>query len=297
MGTVTKQSAPNIALIGVGLIGGSFVQALRQHDRVGHVVGVGRGEDNLKLAKSLGIIDRYTFDIGDAVKNADIVMISTPVGATEAVLKAMMPHLADETIVTDVGSVKAAVVQVARSVMGDQIDQFVPVHPIAGSETSGAGAATPDLFVDHQVIVTPLSETRTAFVDSISALWALTGAQVAEMDENLHDQILGVTSHLPHVLVYALIDYLSKQPQQEAHYKFAAGGLYDLTRIASSDAVMWRDICLNNSDNLVKMMRDYAQDINHLADKIETGESAQVQDLFQHAKQVRAKLARVRKQS
>ena len=286
---------PKLVLIGVGLIGGSLLKVLQKENVLGEAVGVGRGEENLKRACAMGVIDRYTHDAAEAVLDADMVIIATPVGAFEGILAQILPHLKKDAIVTDVGSVKAEIVLAARRVMGDRIDQFVPAHPIAGSENSGVAAAMVNLFVDHNVIITPLPETRAECRSVVEQMWRLTGARIVEMGVDLHDQVLGVTSHLPHVIVFALIDYLSRQDELDLHYQFAAGGLYDLTRIASSDARMWSDICLNNKDKLIPIMRDYAQDLLHMADQIEADKGDGLIEQFKQAKLARSRVADYRK--
>ena len=286
---------PKLVLIGVGLIGGSLLKALQLENAVGEAIGVGRGLENLELAESMGVIDRFTHDAAAAVRDADMVVIATPVGAFESILKQILPNLKKNAIVTDVGSVKEEIVASARRVMGAQIDQFVPAHPIAGSEHSGVAAAMDNLFVDHNVIITPLVETQAEYRSVVEQMWQLTGARIVEMEVDLHDQILGVTSHLPHVIVFALIDYLSRQDNQALHYKFAAGGLYDLTRIASSDARMWGDICLNNKEKLIPIMRNYAQALMQMADQIEEDEGDQLIQKFEQAKLARSRVADYRK--
>jgi prephenate dehydrogenase len=286
---------PRLALIGVGLIGGSLLKVLKKENAVGEVIGVGRGIENLQLAQSMGVIDRFTHDAAEAVIEADMVVIATPVGAFEPILKEIMPHLKKDAIITDVGSVKGEIVRAARHVMGDRIDQFVPAHPIAGAECSGVAAAIGNLFVDHNVILTPLPETRTEFSTVIEQMWRLTEARVVNMDIDLHDQVLGVTSHLPHLLVFALIDYLSKQDNQALHYQFAAGGLYDLTRIASSDARMWSDICLNNKEKILPVLREYAQSLLQMAEQIEADEGDVLIKEFEHAKLARSRVSDYRK--
>ena len=286
---------PRLAIIGVGLIGGSLLKALRRENAVGEVVGVGRGVDNLKLAQDMGVIDRYTHDVAEAVAEADMVVIATPVGSFETILAQAMPVLKKDAIVTDVGSVKKEIVEAARRVMGDRIEQSVPGHPIAGAEHTGVSASMVNLFVDHHVIITPLPETRSEYSVVVEQMWRTTEARVVEMDIDLHDQVLGVTSHLPHVIVFALIDYLSRQDNQGLHYQFAAGGLYDLTRIASSDARMWTDICLNNKEKLIPIIRDYAQELVRMADQIEADQGERLMEEFEHAKEARSRVADYRK--
>jgi len=286
---------PKLVLIGVGLIGGSLLKVLQNEQAVGEVVGVGRGLENLQLAESMGVIDRFTHDAAEAVREADMVVIATPVGAFESILQQILPNLKNDAVVTDVGSVKGEIVDAARRVMGDRIDQFVPAHPIAGAEHSGVAAAMINLFVDHNVIITSLPETGSEYRLIVEQMWQLTGARIVEMEIDLHDRVLGVTSHLPHVIVFALIDYLSRQDQQALHYQFAAGGLYDLTRVASSDARMWSDICLNNKEKLVPIIRDYAQELVRMADQIEADKGDDLIEEFEHAKLARSRVADYRK--
>jgi len=286
---------PKLVLIGVGLIGGSLAKVLQKEKAVGEIVGVGRGVENLQLAVSMGVINRFTHDAAEAVRDADMVVIATPVGAFETILQQILPNLSKDAIVTDVGSVKGEIVQAARRVMGERIDQFVPAHPIAGAEHSGVAATMVNLFVDHNVIITSLPETKSEYRSIVEQMWRLTEARIVEMDIQLHDQVLGVTSHLPHIIVFALIDYLSRQDQQELHYQFAAGGLYDLTRIASSDARMWGDICLNNKEKLIPIVRDYAQELLRMADQIEADKGDELIDEFEHAKLARSRVADYRK--
>lgn len=297
MNTEAPFSIQKLALIGVGLIGGSLVQALREQKAVTEVVGVGRSVENLMLAKSLGVVDDYTHDVAAAVQDADMVVIAAPVGAFAQILREVLPNLGTDAIVTDVGSVKGEVVKAAIDILGDRISQFVPAHPVAGSEKSGVAAANPKLFINHNIILTPLSETNLEFKNRVERMWRLTGADVVDMEVALHDQILGVTSHLPHVIVYALMNYLAKQNDQEMHYQFAAGGLFDLTRIASSDAVMWGDILLNNKEKIIDIVRDYAAELNAMADQIQADEKGNLIQSFEHAKQTRATLADYRKPS
>ncbi len=284
-----------LALIGVGLIGGSLVKALRGQNAVGEVVGVGRKVENLKLAQSMGLLDQYTHHVDEAVKDADVVVLATPVGELESLLSKIMPNLGQDAVVTDVGSVKGAVIDAARRAMGNRFDQFVPAHPIAGSEASGAAAARADLYKDHVVVITPTAEMRTAFGTKVTQMWQAVGAEVFEMDIELHDQVLGVTSHLPHAIVYALMNYLSQQKDPPTYYRFAAGGLYDLTRIASSDALMWKDILLNNKGKIVEIMREFSIELLQIADSIDAGDEALLLQRFERAKQVRGELSKIRK--
>ncbi len=284
-----------LALIGVGLIGGSLAMALREQKVIGEVVGVGRSIENLQLAKSMGVVDSYTHHVAEAAKDADMIVIATPVGTFEQILSDLLPVLAPDAIVTDVGSIKGEIIRSAIELMGDRVQQFVPAHPIAGGEKSGVQAAFSHLFVDHNTIITPLVQTSAVSKARIEQMWRLVGARVVDMPISAHDQVLGVTSHLPHIIVYALINYLAKQEDQETHYQFAAGGLYDLTRIASSDAVMWRDICMSNKEKIVPIVREYADELLQVAAQIEAGQADDIEQRFNQAKRTRSNLADYRK--
>ncbi len=284
---------PKLILVGVGLIGGSLVRSLRLHQAVGEVVGVGRGEANLKRAVKLGILDRYYFDAGDAVaaEGGDLLVIATPVNTTREVLEQLVPHLPDAMIITDVGSTKISVIADAKAVLGAQFGQFIPAHPIAGRETSGADAAIDDLYVNHKLIVTPTGEERPQSVAVIEAMWRLVGANVVRMNPADHDSILAVTSHLPHILAYALVDFLSQKLDSDQYFDLAAGGFYDFTRIASSDPVMWRDISLSNQKELVAQIKAFQAGLSALSDMIEKGDGDALAKVFDAARQTRARVA------
>ena len=284
-----------IALCGFGLIGSSIARAVRRGNLANPIAAYSRRQSTREECAKLGIVDSLHADPADAVRDADLVIICVHLGAYKDMARAMAPALKAGAIVTDVGSVKEEIVAAARRVMGTQIDQFVPAHPIAGSEHSGVAAAMVNLFVDHNVIITPLAETRAECRSVVEQMWRLTGARIVEMDVDLHDQILGVTSHLPHIIVFALIDYLSRQDKQALHYQFAAGGLYDLTRIASSDARMWSDICLNNKEKLLPVLREYAQSLLQMAEQIEADEGDALIKEFEHAKLARSRVSDYRK--
>ncbi|MFT5260408.1 MAG: prephenate dehydrogenase [Saprospiraceae bacterium] len=288
-------SIDRLALVGVGLIGGSLVQALKQHSAVKTVIGVDQNAKNLQQALDLRTIDEATNDIAAAVNAADIVVLATPVMTIERVLESIKPHLNAKTTITDVGSVKGLVVDQAKHILGNQFPQFVPGHPIAGSENSGVLAAFPSLFEDHRVILTPTEETSVKAVEVTSNMWAATGAQVELMPVEQHDKILAVTSHLPHVLAYALMQFLNQQPDQQTYFRLAAGGLYDFTRIASSDPVMWRDICIGNKQHLSEQLRAFSKDLERFADLIEAEQSQPLEASFTAAKEARTQVASFRK--
>ncbi|QIT54632.1 prephenate dehydrogenase/arogenate dehydrogenase family protein [Aquisalimonas sp. 2447] len=278
----------SVALIGVGLIGGSWALGLREAGLVdGTVTGCGRSLDNLETARERGIIDHATTDLRDAVGGADLVVLSVPLGAVRGVLETIRDDLADHAIVTDVGSAKQCVVDDARQVLGDAASRFVPGHPIAGNEKSGAAAAFPELFRGRRVILTPEADTERAAVERVRALWEAVGASVACMTAAHHDDVLAATSHLPHMLAYSLVDTLSRWSDRDEVFAYAAGGFRDFTRIASSDPEMWRDICLANREALLEAMERYMADLQELREAVRHGDGDRLEAVFSHAKATR----------
>ncbi|MES9942279.1 MAG: prephenate dehydrogenase/arogenate dehydrogenase family protein [Candidatus Thiodiazotropha sp. 6PLUC2] len=276
-----------LAIIGVGLIGGSVAMALREEGRVKEVVGCGRGSANLQKAEEMGVIDHYTHDIAQAVNGADMVLLAIPLGAIRSALEAMRDHLSDNVVVTDAGSVKGSVVADVEAVFQGVPDFFVPGHPIAGTERSGVEAAFPELYRNRRVILTPLKETRPEAVARVEQLWCDCGADVSKMSVEHHDEVLAATSHLPHMLAYALVDSLSRMKENDEIFRFAAGGFRDFTRIASSNPVMWRDICIANQKALTEMLTGFANELHGLAGLLEKGDESGLLALFESAKSAR----------
>ncbi len=276
-----------LAVIGVGLIGGSLAMALREEGWVREVVGCGRGEANLRKARELGVIDHSTHDPAEAVRGADMVLLAVPLGAMRATLDAIRDHLAPNAVVTDAGSVKGSVIRDAQAVFGRVPDFFVPGHPIAGTERSGVEAAFATLYRNRRVILTPTDETRPEALHRVEALWTQCGAEVTCMSVEHHDQVLAATSHLPHMLAYSLVDTLSRMKENDEIFNYAAGGFRDFTRIASSNPVMWRDICLANQAALGGMLTRFADELHELARLLEQGDSEGLLKLFSSAKQAR----------
>lgn len=241
---------PVLVIVGVGLMGGSFAAALRMAGQVGKVIGVGRNVPALERARELGLIDEVgTLD--SAVPGADLVMLSVPVGATESTLRAMLPHLDEHTIVSDVGSTKADVVAAARRAMGARINQFVPGHPIAGSERSGPDAALADLYVGRTIILTPLAENSGADVDFMRLAWEACQGKVRAMSIDSHDVALASVSHVPHLLSFAYLGQVMGAPDAALRLELAGSGFRDFTRIAGGSPDMWRDIFVANSDAIL----------------------------------------------
>ena len=288
--TIASPLIRRLCIIGVGLIGGSLARALKQAGEVSEVVGCGRNEDNLHAAVRLGVVDRYDTDPARAVVGADVVVIAVPLGAIEPVLRAIVPHLAPEAVVTDVGSAKGSVVADVERIYGGIPPHFVPGHPIAGTEQSGVEASFATLFQRRRVILTPLAETAATAHRLIQRMWELTGAEVVDMGVRHHDAVLAATSHLPHMLAYTLVDTLARLDDRAEIFRYAAGGFRDFTRIASSDPKMWHDICVANREQLLEMIALFSADLNRLAEAIRTDDRAAMLAVFQRAKRARDNL-------
>jgi prephenate dehydrogenase len=275
-----------LAVIGVGLIGGSFALALKQAKKVSKVVGVGRNAANLKLALERGVIDAIAADPGTAARDADLVLVAAPVAQFPAIFAALAESKA---LITDGGSTKRDVIAAARKALGKRIARFVPAHPIAGAEKSGAAAAKAELFQDRRVVLTPLKENAKASVAAVEAAWSACGAKVSRMDAEEHDAVLAAVSHLPHVLAYALVHDVAKRNNSAQLFSFAAGGFRDFTRIASSHPEMWRDICLANRDRLLQELKLYANELGSIRRLLDRGDGAGLEKLFAAAREARDK--------
>ena len=276
-----------LAIIGVGLIGGSLARALRAAGQVEEVIGCGRGKENLEKALELGVIDRYTHDIGEAVTGADLVFLAVPLGAMRSAFAAMKDHLSAQAVITDGGSSKASVVADAIAVFGKVPSNFVPGHPIAGTEQNGVEASFPTLYQDRRVILTPLPETDPEALGKVRVMWQSCGADVSEMSVVHHDEVLAATSHLPHMLAFGLVDTLARMKENDEIFRYAAGGFRDFTRIASSNPVMWRDVCVANGEALSKMLAAFAEEMNDLAKTISAGDADHLLEIFERAKAAR----------
>ena len=276
-----------LAIIGIGLIGGSLSLALKQAGQVKHVVGYARNEATRERALSLGIIDTAAASIEAAVAEADVILLAVPMGAMASVLAEMAPHLTDNMIITDAGSTKAGVVKAASDILGNSISQFVPGHPIAGTEKSGPSAAFATLYQDHKVILTPMKQTDTTAVEAVKMMWQQTGAEVTEMTVEHHDLVLAATSHLPHLLSFNLVGLLAQNEDVDEVLRYAAGGFRDFSRIASSDPVMWRDICLSNHDAILTLLQQYQQQLAEIEQAIQKQDGDYLMTLFQSAKTAR----------
>ncbi len=271
-----------ILVMGLGLIGGSLARSLKQSGFCKHVSGWGYRDVSLKKGIAQGVIDSYSLDMEEALAGADIVVIGTPTLTANTVMKEILPLVGADTVITDVASVKGSLVEASAGAAN-----FVPAHPIAGSEQSGVDASRADLFVDHRVILTPTDNTDATALELVRAMWASTGADVVEMGVVEHDAILAATSHLPHVLAYTLVDALAHSELSADIFRFAAGGFRDFTRIASSDPVMWRDIALANRDELLKAIDNFSVHLGSLREAVANADGAALEATFTGAKAAR----------
>ena len=276
-----------LAVVGVGLIGGSLALALKEAGAVGHVVGVGRGLANLEIALKLGVVDSITLDLAEGVSDADVVFLATPVQSLGAVAEQSMPHLKPGAILTDGGSVKQAVIDAIEPHLRDDV-HFVPGHPIAGTENSGAEAAFATLYRDRRCILTPTKRTAPEALESIRRMWQLVGSQVVMMEVDKHDRVLAAISHLPHMVAYALVNAVGAYDRYDENIlEYSAGGFRDFTRIASSDPTMWRDIALTNRDALVEMMGQFEKYFAELKEDVASGSDERLFEFFRRSKQSR----------
>ena len=278
-----------VAVVGVGLIGGSFALALKAARCCGHVAGAGRGTANLRLALERGAIDSIAADAAAAVRDADLVLVATPVAQVEKVLRAVRPEIKPGAIVTDAGSTKRDVVAAARAALGGKIAQFIPAHPIAGAEESGVAAADPALFRGRRLVLAPLAENREEDIEALAGLWSAIGARVSRMTPEAHDAAFAAVSHLPHLLAYALVHEISERPDAAQLFGYAAGGFRDFTRIASSHPEMWRDICVANRDRLLQEVQLFEKKLKTVGEMLETGDAAALEKLFAEARAARGR--------
>lgn len=290
-----EQNFGHVVIIGVGLIGGSLARALRQHKAANRITGVARSRETLDLALQLGVIDQAETDPVEAVRDADLVILATPVSTIGALLTSISTQLPEHCVITDAGSVKGSVVNAARKALGDKVSSFIPGHPIAGTENSGVAASFAELFIDHRVILTPLEENSEEDIQQVQAMWELCGARVVRMSITEHDAILAATSHLPHLLAFSLVDFLSQQDHQEEIFANTAGGFRDFTRIAASSPVMWRDICLANRDELIPLLESMEQTLAGYRKLLEKANGEQLEQSFRRAKTARDQLPEINK--
>lgn len=277
-----------LAIIGVGLIGGSLARSLKEQGLVGEVIGVNRSRRSLEKALALKVIDRGTTDTKEAVKEADLVLVATPVRSIQSVVKHFSSSLSPGTVVTDVGSVKQSVVLACEPLMPPSC-HFVGGHPIAGREHVGVEASFAGLFEGSRTILTPTENTPSDALERVRLLWQATGSHVEIMDACYHDQVLAATSHLPHLMAYNVVNTLS---DMEDHiraevFRYAAGGFRDFTRIASSDPTMWRDICLENRSAILDILSRFRLDLDTLMEQIDAGNGDALYGIFARSKNTR----------
>jgi prephenate dehydrogenase len=279
-----------MALIGVGLIGGSLALVAKEKGLVGEAVGFGRRKENLERAKALGAIDRAESELSSLLDRADLVVLATPVGTFEPLIKKMVPFLPEGCVITDVGSVKGKMVERLER-LTPKGRFFVGAHPIAGKEKSGIEAASPRLFVGARCILTPTERTDRSALERVRALWEGAGSNIVEMDPGLHDRLLASVSHLPHILAYALMDALTRPPlAKEGLLEFSAGGLRDFTRIAASSEEMWRDIALLNREEILTAVDAYGEALDRIRKMIAEGDGEGLLKTFQKARATREDL-------
>ncbi|WP_088139177.1 prephenate dehydrogenase [Achromobacter xylosoxidans] len=277
---------PVLAVVGVGLIGGSFAAALRRAGQVGRVLGVGRNAQSLARAVELGLIDEAA-SAEDAAARADLILLATPVGGLGDVLSRMRAHLRSDTVLTDGGSTKAEVVEAARVALGDRIAQFVPGHPIAGAERTGPEAADADLYRKRTVILTPLAENGAASLDLVRQAWRACGADVIDMDTDAHDRVLASVSHLPHLLSAVYMEQVAEAADAATRLALAGSGFRDFTRIAAGSPEMWRDIFLSNRDAMLAELADVRAVLDRAERAIADGDGAALLTLLDTAARAR----------
>ncbi|EKF17805.1 prephenate/arogenate dehydrogenase family protein [Nitratireductor pacificus] len=277
-----------VALIGIGLIGSSLAHAIRRAGLAGSVTVSTRSGETLERARVLGLGDRYESDASEAVRDADLVIVSVPVGASGAVASAIAPALKPGAIVTDVGSTKASVIAQMQPHLPESV-QFIPGHPIAGTENSGPDAGFAELFDGRWCILTPLEGTDPAALSRLTAFWERCGAMVDTMDPGHHDMVLAIVSHLPHIIAYNIVgtaDDLEAVTKSEV-IKYSASGFRDFTRLAASDPTMWRDVCLHNSEAILEMLARFSEDLSALQRAIRWGDGDKLFDMFTRTRAIR----------
>lgn len=276
-----------LAIIGVGLIGGSLARILREKGAVGEIIGIGRGEANLRKAVELGVIDRYSLDSVAGVEGADVVFLATPVCSIPSITAEIAPHLAPGCVVTDGGSVKEEIVSACEPLMPNGV-HFVGGHPIAGTEHSGVEASFSSLYVGKRCIVTPTPRTSQDALAKVVRMWEVAGSEVVIMDTGKHDRVVAAISHLPHMVAYALVNAVEGYDRfEESILRYSAGGFRDFTRIASSDPAMWRDIALMNREAVIEMMDHFAAYFARLRELVAAADAPGLERFFRESKESR----------
>lgn len=273
---------PVLAVVGVGLIGGSFAAALRRAKGVSRVLGVGRNRKSLQEAMDLGLIDAEA-TLEEAAAQADVILLAVPVGVTQSALETMRPHLRDDTLITDAGSTKANVVRAARAGLGDRIAQFVPGHPIAGAEKAGPAAATDRLYQDRTVVLTPLEENSAQARRAITRLWEACGARVIVMEPEAHDIVLASVSHVPHFLASVYMWQVASAENSDVRMELAGSGFRDFTRIAAGSPEIWRDIFLSNRDAVLSEIAEVRLALDQAEKALSAADGTQIHDFLERA--------------
>ena len=277
-----------VALIGIGLINSSLAHVLRRDRLAGEIVACARRQETLDVATKLGLCDRATFDAAAAVGGADLVVLGTPLSAYAGIAQTIAGALKPGAIVTDVGSVKQAVIRDVKPHMPEGV-HFIAGHPVAGTEHSGPESGFAELFRDRWCILTPLADTDPGALQRVTALWQSAGMKVLTMDAEHHDLVLAITSHLPHLIAYTIVGTATdlEDTLKSEVIKFSAGGFRDFTRIAASDPVMWRDVFLNNREAVLEMLQRFSEDLTALQRAIRWGEGQKLEDLFTRTRAIR----------
>ncbi len=280
--------AENLLIIGVGFMGGSLALALRKGGFQGNIFGLDINEESIEKAKELGVIDDGSTDISSAkIFYPDIVVLASPVRTFRGIAESIKPHLKEECIVTDLGSVKGKLVFDLERILGTR---YVGSHPIAGTEKSGVQHSFGELFKGKKIIITPTESTNKNALEKVVELWKLTEGVIEFMDPALHDWVFGAVSHLPHAVAFALIDALIEMSDEVDLFKYPGGGFKDFTRIAASDPVMWRDIFLENKENVLKSIDMYVKSLMKLKSLIEDDKEEELTSYLREAKTRRLSL-------
>jgi cyclohexadieny/prephenate dehydrogenase len=285
---MSKPHFNKITLIGIGLIGSSIAREIKEHGLADHVAISTRSADTLKRAEELELGTSYTTSVADSVEDADLIIVSVPVGASEEVVKMIAPRLKAGAIVTDVGSTKQSVIAQMQPYMPDNV-HFIPGHPLAGTEKSGPDAGFLGLFQDRWCIFTPLPDTDPDAMAKLSGFWQALGSRIDEMEPKHHDRVLAIVSHLPHIIAYNIVgtaDDLETVAESEV-IKYSASGFRDFTRLAASDPTMWRDVCLHNKDAILEMLARFSEDLAYLQRAIRWGEGDKLIELFSRTRAIR----------
>ncbi len=278
-----------LVVFGAGLIGGSFALALKNKGAVKEIVGFSRSPGTLKKAQELNIIDRAGMNLSHEIPDADLIFIATPIEQMSGIFTRIAPYLNHNNIIMDAGSTKMSVILSAQKILKGKIGQFIPAHPIAGTQFSGPNAAHFNLFHNKKVVITPLKENEDELLDRVKIAWSLCGADIYELSPKMHDEIFASVSHLPHLLSFALVNELAQRKEAELYFDFAASGFRDFTRIAASHPEMWRDICLSNQHALMKELAEYQMALDNISVALANKDGALLEKIFKNAREARRK--------